>query len=255
VADELADAQENLKWADENISKLDAAFRAFFNTKPYRLVTEVDQKIGEVREKVIPDSIPWQFKFMARDIVHTLRIPLDYLACRLAVANKQSTDGVYYPIRKSKTAFDSTGTQGNIVKQFGADAVAWIATQQPYLGGDDLVWAVHEIDRVDKHIELQALNAGSGLSGGLIMGGTFIGGVHRTMIIGPREPDPADGSIVLLSYDIRNANSVKNKGTPHLFVAFRDVGPIKGKSVPQFLREAHTRVSAIIADAESTFFS
>jgi hypothetical protein len=74
------------------------------------------------------------------------------------------------------------------------------------------------------------------------------------MVIGPQEPDPTDGSIVLMSYDIQNAGSVTNKGTPHLYIAFRDIAPIKWKSVPEFLREAHARVAAIIADAERVFF-
>jgi hypothetical protein len=58
-----------------------------------------------------------------------------------------------------------------------------------------------------------------------------------------------------MSYDIRNKGSVKDPGTPNLYVAFRDIGPIKGKSIPQFLREAHTRISDLIADADSTFFA
>jgi hypothetical protein len=104
------------------------------------------------------------------------------------VANGQPTDRVYYPIRKDKTAFDDGDTQRKIVKQFGAAAVKWIAEKQPYFGGDNLVWTLHEIDRVDKHIELQSLATGSGVSNVTVMGGTTIGGVHRTMHIGPRGP-------------------------------------------------------------------
>jgi hypothetical protein len=253
MADELGDAKENLQWADENIGKLNAAFNAFFACKPYQLVTDVDVQRQKITEKIIPDQIPWHFKLMARDVVHTLRIPLDILACRLAVANGQPTDGIYYPIRQSKTAFESTGTQGAIVKQFGAAAVAWLTAQQPYFGGDNLVWAIHEIDKVDKHIELRSVHPTASPGNITIIGGSVHPGINP-FVIGAEAPDPSDNSFVLISYDFRNAHTVQHQGPPTLFVAFRDVGPIEGKPVPVFLREAHTRVSAIIADAECTFF-
>lgn len=254
-ASELTDAFANLKWANENIIKAQEAFNDFLASEPYRIVTQMDNKRGKMVKKAILDTFPWQFPFMARDVAHAIRVPLDMLAVQLAIKNHQPPERVYYPVRKDKTAFYSSGSYGTIEATFGVDVAKWFARQQPYFGGDDLVWSIHEIDRMDKHTELVPVAAQSqGVMGPIVIGPAGFSGKIHSITIGPTDGfDPADNSVILIAYDPRDAAAIQGEGKPNLLIAFANIAPIKGKHIPIFLAEAAGRVESILKDAEQFF--
>jgi hypothetical protein len=162
-SDRLTDARLNLDWAEENIVKLDGAIKDFIASKPYTMRTDLDTQSNEIIKKAFFKDPDWRLSFMARDIVHAIRVPLDILASELAILNGWAKH-VYFPVKANVKTFNNRKTQRTITEQFGPTVATWIASLQPYKGGDYLTWAINEIDRTDKHRKLSATGPrGSGI--------------------------------------------------------------------------------------------
>jgi hypothetical protein len=154
MADPLADARLKLKRAHEHLQSTDSAFYWFNRDKPYRIVAEPNQegthKVVKVRFQGL--SIE-RLAVISADAIHNMHSALDHLACALAARNKFSGDmrNIYFPIQQSERAFESPGSKGAIQAQFGLDVLEFLVELKPYQGGNDVLWAVNELDRIDKH--------------------------------------------------------------------------------------------------------
>lgn len=87
---------------------------------------------------------------MVGDSIHNMRSALDHIYCQLVIANGQEvTTQTYFPIRKSKEAYENSRVA--ILKEIGAGALRVLDEIAPYPGGNDDLWRLHDLDIRDKH--------------------------------------------------------------------------------------------------------
>jgi len=75
-----------LGWAEHNLDTLTTSMLAFQKTNPYGLWSDVDEETGERRLRISITDIhhPDEWTFQIGDIVHNLRVALDYIAFKHA---------------------------------------------------------------------------------------------------------------------------------------------------------------------------
>src|SRR5580700_703672 len=85
-------------WAKRHISELERTLQAFFDTKPYRFVVEIDSDpqwywLVMRGQQELPDSV----SLLIGDAVHNLRVALDRLAVELVAMKAPNTSNVKFP--------------------------------------------------------------------------------------------------------------------------------------------------------------
>jgi hypothetical protein len=149
---DLTGALAKIERAKEHIRDLDREKTAFLALNPYTVTPEYYVEHGatayfldECRE--IPICVP----LLTGDAAHCLRTALDYLAYSLVptVVGQEPATHIYFPICKGLKEYRTESvrkTDG--IPQSTKDR---IDAFKPYLGGDDRLWKLHQLDIVDKH--------------------------------------------------------------------------------------------------------
>lgn len=91
-------------------------------------------------------------------IANEIRAVLDGLAIELADRGRGAKRETSFPICRSEEIFRSSQTQQKIKSLTQADQ-AKIAELMPWKGADNLLYALHEVDRMRKHIRLGGCGA------------------------------------------------------------------------------------------------
>jgi hypothetical protein len=144
-------------WAHDHITDLDRAMELFFDTQPspFRIEKEIDSQTSEYVYRFRGASpYPRDIVGHVGDALHNLRSSLDHLAWQLVLAAGTELPGVHtcFPIwdpAKRGPKFLKKSVQG-----MSPDAKKDIADLKPHKGGDDRLWLLHELDRLDKHREI-----------------------------------------------------------------------------------------------------
>jgi hypothetical protein len=146
----LAAIRAKFQRAQEHVQALDASVRAFLASTSFVLNhrTEPDQRAAYF-VSAVPET-PTAWAPMVGDALQNFRGALDYLACALVRANKQ-TPGTqtYFPVTGDATTYakDSPGK----TKGMSPAAKAALDTLVPYKGGNDDLWKLHRLSIEDKH--------------------------------------------------------------------------------------------------------
>lgn len=164
MRDDLLDAKAAIDWAVAQLPVLEDRIESWRRNEPCTIRIDTDSEPGKKLYRFANiKPIDPMINAEAGAIIHSIRSSLDLLACTLAERNghPDSTD-TYFPIWKSKEAFDApAGREGNpvlrhIKRLSEVDQVA-IKKLKPYPGENDLLVALHELDKTRKHRRL--LNA------------------------------------------------------------------------------------------------
>ena len=147
----LIGIRAKIERANNHLSDLDAACRAFCDTQEDQVSSSVNPNTGELTYYGPPDrDVPMEIAIVAGDAVHNLRSALDHLAYQLVLANgnkpNRKTD---FPIFK-----DASDYEKNCVERtegMSQKALARIGEAKPYKGGNDTLWRLHKLDIIDKH--------------------------------------------------------------------------------------------------------
>jgi hypothetical protein len=139
-----------IKRAKHHISDLSEKRAAFVQSNVYfgipKFNTETNRTeffLGDI-PPVDPDV-----RLLLGDVAHNLRTALDHLACELARSMGIVDPMVYFPIFESEEVYEAE--VGRKTKGLPKEAKDLIDTIGPYGGHDDLLWGLHELDRIDKH--------------------------------------------------------------------------------------------------------
>lgn len=153
-------ALQKLERAKAQVRDLDALIRSFVAKKPYTVVSHIEANgAEEVWGFQLTEPIPADVSNVAYEIIHNLRTALDNAAAAISLQHSGSTSQTYFPFGKTAQIFEDEVRRK--VKKLPADAIAIIRQLKPYKGGDDLLWAIHDLDREDKHVGLRPVNLGS----------------------------------------------------------------------------------------------
>src|SRR5260370_21429469 len=96
--------------------------------------------------------LPWSAVASAGDVVHNLRSALDHLAHQLVLVGtpgKEQTRRIEFPSARDLATYENT--KGAKVVGMRQEAIEAIDALQPYKGGNDGLWRIHELDNIDKH--------------------------------------------------------------------------------------------------------
>jgi hypothetical protein len=97
--------------------------------------------------------VPPEFSVIIGDAAHNLRSALDQLVCELIRANKrQLGNRSGFPIATTQKRFE----EAVIGKTTGVSAKTerFIRRLKPYKGGNEALWILHELDAMDKHVDI-----------------------------------------------------------------------------------------------------
>lgn len=143
------------KWAHDHICDLNNALDIFFDSNPYRIRHEQDSEtLAYIYYFIGSNPFPLEIVGHVGDALHNLRSALDHLAWQLVLANGKTPGTgtgfpIYDPAMKEPESFFARKVQG-----MGPEAIKAIEDLKPYKGGNDMLWLLHELDRLDKHREI-----------------------------------------------------------------------------------------------------
>lgn len=143
--------------AKQHIMDLKERVCIYRESKPYGIGTK-PHEIAEIKHTTLYIAsirpIPNDFPLIIGDAVHNLRSSLDHLAWQLVSAGGGAPDKhTYFPIcygPQGSQQYASAIGSGEI-KMMRPGAEKLIGAIQPYKTGDDTLWRINELDRIDKH--------------------------------------------------------------------------------------------------------
>lgn len=145
----ILDAFTKTKWAEVQTEYLSQRIRAFFSSDPYEIVSQLDGLRDErVWKFKLVKQLPGEFAVDAGAILHSLRSPLDQILGAVVAQNGLSESGVGFPFGRSADHFEAELQKQ---KKLPDAANELIREAQPYSGGNNLLWGLHELNRRDKH--------------------------------------------------------------------------------------------------------
>lgn len=177
------------------------------------------------------------------EVIHALRVPLDYLVCRLALRSGNDTKNVMFPFGKDKGDYEEQA-KGKL-KKLDSPSRGFIDALEPYLGGKGHSLALlHSLDVGHKHLDLvslgnQARTAKIGFKAGA--------GIRIDRI--PMNPEPLAESRELMS--IAPGGGFDGNIAIEVSVGF-GAGAAPGE-ILVVLSHFHRTVSQVIADAKLAF--
>lgn len=160
MRDDLLHAFSCVNWAETQIPQLVRRIYAWRNNSPYRFVKEHHPELGKTHIK-LADVKPLNpiINVEVGLIIHSLRCSLDLLAVALAERNGSlSPTDVYFPIgRNSQEFIDPVNGAIKKIDRLSEQDRITIKNLNPYEGGDDLLFAMHQLDIQRKHRRLIAV--------------------------------------------------------------------------------------------------
>jgi hypothetical protein len=284
------DAKAQIEGAEAQIHEVEANITEFIKSGPYELVAKRDHEAGiDIWRYRLREQLPRRVRVVIRQVLINLRAPLDHLAHELAIQySGKATRQTAFPFGRTKSAFERELPKKT--EKMSPAAVKLICDCEPYptssdyFGGNDILFALHELNRADKHFRLVPINlqTTANMSELAVYSG-------RVLTLGPREgrhlvrdennnlsqpvldrqPRFSLDSSPRIVFGIDGHFSAKEsmemlttlpntKFTgdfePSLNVAFRDIEVLQGEPVVAALNQMRAAVAGILMDFEKRFF-
>lgn len=155
MTDRFDSARWKLDRARKHTDDLEAEVSAFWDTEPFEieLVGASPTESGPYRVKRI-EALPDSISLIAGDAVHNIRSALDHFTYSVAAHPDRTTA---FPVWSTSKATPPTAAQWRKEVQRRAHGTppdlieALVKLEVWETGRDSLLWAIHELDRVDKH--------------------------------------------------------------------------------------------------------
>jgi hypothetical protein len=226
MADPLNGPRLKIEWAKRQIGDLERLIIDWQTGNPYTIMRGTDTEAGKVYYKLVNKiPVPDEAQVNAGAVVHSIRSALDLLACCLARLNGYTNvSETYFPFGKSKDIFESPAVQRKVKKLHPAHA-RLIRRLKPYKGGNDLLWAIHELDLMDKHTML--IPIGSVSTNGVFANNVIKHSAHGELQFGAPEFASLEDGMIFAAATI--GTEVEMDIQFNLTVAFRDIEAIKGE--------------------------
>lgn len=146
VAPDLIDAQTAIEWAEQQLPILKDRVERWANSYTTRIKTEGGRKAYYLTIEPLPAMINAE----TGAVINSIRSSLDLLASALATRNGfADSRKIQFPVCESLA-----NLQKLKIKELSATDLATIASLRPYKGGDDMLYALHELDNTRKHRRL-----------------------------------------------------------------------------------------------------
>jgi hypothetical protein len=161
MTDDFESARWKIDRARKHADDLEAEISAFAETVPYRGEIAGAPESGHAQYRVSHVApLPVNFSLIAGDAAHNIRSALDHFAWA-AVPPQDHHPRTMFPIWNRKGSVRPPGDQGrdkwrdeveSALKGAAVQLIEAVVKLEPWQGGrDSLLWAVNELERVDKH--------------------------------------------------------------------------------------------------------
>jgi hypothetical protein len=233
--------------AKQHIRELDAAIRSFGDSEPYTLALKHKPEIHHVALYVSSmQPIPQSIAPIIGDAIHNFRSAFDHLAWQLVeVGGGIPNKDTFFPICQTPQQYSSAIGKGEIRKiPMGAKKI--LSDIQPNNGGDQTIWHIHELDRIDKHRLLITTEVG-------FPKWRIVIDKIRGLEIGWDEPRPVP---LVVGYEVVNVPTDTYHRTGHenfklsVDVAFGQSEIVPGKPVLETLNHMADFVDGIVRQLE-----
>ncbi|WP_409269175.1 hypothetical protein [Massilia sp. BHUDP2] len=239
-----------LNRAGGSIEQLDSKIRAFSETHRYQISYEVEEERQEtvVRAR-FKNELPEEFDVLAGEILFSLRSALDQLVCAIAAKEGQvELKEFYFPFANSKEVFESKDTTKKVAK-LSETARNMLLGYAAYPEGNKFLWAINQLNLIDKHRQLIAVGA-------VVGNVTITGGVFNSGVILGDNPGwaPFAEGLELLRY----GGTVKLQAEPNIKVnanvSFADIDFLQSIPMANALHTMWKIVKEIVEDCDKKLF-
>ncbi len=157
MRDDLLHAQASVDWAESNLPAFKKRLDAWLNDNVQLVLREQPSDVPNdvlVAEEKAP--FPLAFQVEAGTYINAVRSSLDILASTLAQRHCQAlVDDAYFPVVASEQIWIGGRYKGDkLIKAIPAKERGIVDACKPYKGGNDLLYALHNLDIVRKHVRL-----------------------------------------------------------------------------------------------------
>ena len=153
---DLDDAYAAIDWASAQLPLIEQEIEAWRRLPPYEIMAEDDPAIGKKLLRLrIRRYLPPTLNAAVGACINSFRTSLDLLASALAVRNgKSPSSSRHFPFAQTAANFVDPAFVAKRKKWLSASDMAIIEAAKPYRGGDDLLYALHQLDILRKHERL-----------------------------------------------------------------------------------------------------
>jgi hypothetical protein len=162
MADSLSGARMKLQRAEEHFGQLRFEFGQFIERNPYRMLREDDLRQGQNhflwRAKIVEHPPYEKWASLVGECIHALRAALDQTAYALVNRETLVSEKCGFPILDKPGSWDSAYPKD--LPGVPPEALTLMEQLQPYNGTvkTNALWAVHQLDIIDKHRRLSLVN-------------------------------------------------------------------------------------------------
>lgn len=160
MTDDLLEPRAAVDWAIAQLEVTERRIETWRKECPYELFTYFDPEMGKKAIKHSEPPLPLIINAEAGAIVNSIRSSLDILAVALAARNGfVDSKDTYFPICGSVNDFIDPLNGGlKKINRLSAQDRATIEHLRPYHGGNDMLYALHQMDIMRKHRKLLAVH-------------------------------------------------------------------------------------------------
>jgi hypothetical protein len=149
----LDNARLKIERAKKHIDELDAALKEFLQTDCYRLEVKVEGDPPLSRLEFETKPVPKALGAVVGDAIHNCRASLD-VAIEQMIFEKTGaySDYAKFPFRETRDELIAA-CKGGDIRKAGEHVVEIVVDKiRAYKGGNDLLYALHDLDIQDKHV-------------------------------------------------------------------------------------------------------
>jgi hypothetical protein len=236
-----------IKRANKHIFDLNKLLTEFVASDFYRVSTEFNPNTGKHGIKVELKPMSDETALFVGDAIHNLRSALDFMVCEIVGITDNRE--IKFPFCGKRSELEGTVNKGPIQAAGSIICDLIINTIKPYRGGNDLLYALHDLDIIDKHRLL--LPVISVLSISNVRAKDDHGGIfHFDVIMDDRGPHGGYGFPITGPYKI----TIENHGNPAFNIGLSN-GPLGGEPLIPTLHQLSQLVSGIVQAVEKAYLT
>lgn len=238
-----------LERAKHHIDDFIAQAEAFYDKPGGQFTIEHNPQTRQRTLSVnIDPAVPDHFALIIGDAIHNLRSALDHLTWDIVSPfNPPRPKDVQFPFCQKAESFEAILAQRQVTLA-SVEVVEKFRELKPYLGGNDLLYALHQLDIADKHQLVLTINSLVGFDRLNIR--DFDEGAQDSFIENTAFPNIGkDNRIAVWRYDPSvpwKTPKLEKNIQSTIQVLFREGQPLGGKSVAASLRSIAVMIAAAI---------
>lgn len=243
MGDPLESPKLCLSYARDDIQDLDNKFEAFFMSNPYTKVIEHDLKAGmDVHKVKLTKQLPARISHLANRIAVEMRSALDQCGYAIAKASGNTRlKGTYFPFARTASELDDVVSRR--CKDLPPEISAFFRSFNAHKGGDDLLWSLNELANCHKHRFIMPVAHGN-------VGTHFKNLSVRGSFAIPNQAWNTEKNEIEI-FRASHGSETKYDIDLAFYVAFGDIGAVKGAPVLTVLLDLANRVQEIIGATET----